>query len=54
MEQFNLEENFGIDERGPQLIDKEIQGSIDGLESGKAEGCNGIPASFQDKENKSA
>ena len=46
MEQFNLEdeENIGIDERGPELIDTEILTAIDELKSGKAEICDGIPA----------
>ena len=46
MEQFNLEEeeNVGIDQRGPELIDTEILAAIDELKSGKAEGCDGIPA----------
>ena len=46
LEQFNLEEeeNVGIDERGPELIDTEILAAIDELKSGKAEGCDGIPA----------
>ena len=39
MKQFNLEEeeNIGIDERCPELIDTEILGAIDELKSGKAE-----------------
>ena len=46
MEQFNLEEEekVGIDEWGPELIDTEILAAIDELKSGKAEGCDGIPA----------
>ena len=45
LEQFNLEEeeNIGIDEKVPELIDTEILTAIDELKSGKAEGCDGIP-----------
>ena len=44
LEQFNLEEeeNIGINERGPELIDTEIMTAIDELKSEKAEGCDGI------------
>ena len=44
MEQFNLEENFGIDERGLELIKTEILAALDEPKSGKSEGCDETPA----------
>ena len=46
LEQFNLEEeeNVGIDQRGPKLLDTEILAVIDKLKSRKAEGFDGIRA----------
>ncbi|CAF4593499.1 unnamed protein product, partial [Didymodactylos carnosus] len=46
VEDFNMEkeENVGIDEKGPALLEAEILQALEELKNGKAEGVDGISA----------
>lgn len=48
LEEFNLEreETVNEDDKGPQLLDDEIESAINELKCRKAEGVDGIPAEF--------